>query len=123
MKSFVEQSNQLVELKYKGRLSPGMRNIVLSGNAPFRVLIGFKLRIPIIGYTGFDYYGEAESDENGAVVISTFIGKGPCVFQFFVNTDLSQNPIKAEAGCAEQSMTPDVVYPPHWYQKYLGFYA
>ncbi len=87
MRDFIGDSNQMVVWHYRGLEGPksGMRNIVLHGEKPFCALVGFKLDIPVLGYSYFDYYGLVRSDDHGIAVIST--------------------------------------YPPHWYQKRLGFYS
>ncbi len=124
MRDFVQSSNQLVTWNYQGLddRKPGMRNIVLCGPKPFCALVGFRLDIPIVGYSGFDYYGFVRSDSRGVAVVSTWVGRGSCQFQFFVNTDLGVNPITATSSDDDQSLTPDATRPPHWYQK-IGFYG
>lgn len=124
MRMFTKNSNQMVEWEYPGDKTkkPGMRNIVLRGQRPFSVLIGFNLKISLIGHNGFDYYGFAQADEKHMVVISTYLGKKPCIFQFFVNTDLAHNHIGVSSNDWDQELNPDVSFPPHWYQR-LGFYG
>ena len=67
MRDFVHNSNQLVSWSYQGGSQSGMRNIVLRSDngRPFSALVGFGLNIPILGYSGFDYYGCVHSDEHG----------------------------------------------------------
>jgi len=116
MQSFALRSNQMVIWHYQGVTSghkPGMRNIVLRGSKPFSALVGFTLHIPILKYSGFDYYGSVHSDEHGIAVISTYLGDSEREFLFFVNTDLGQNPIKATSNEDDQLLTPDSTYPPH----------
>ena len=126
MKQFVENSNMLVSWKYQhldlGSQKPGMRNIVLRGQKPFSVLVGFRLDIPVLGHSGFDYYGFVSSNQDGVAVFSTYLGKGDCDFQFFVNTDLEENPITVTSTVADQDLVPYATYPPHWWQK-LGFFG
>jgi len=61
MQKFVHNSDQVIKWSYLGNKDGvvGMRNIVFRGNKPFSVLIGFELGIPILHYSGFDYYGFA----------------------------------------------------------------
>ncbi len=124
MRDFIGNSNQMVVWRYEGLegREPGMHNVVLRGQTPFCALVGFKLDIPILGHTGFDYYGFVQSDEHGVAVISTYLGKGRCEFRFFVNTDLAQNPVTATSNESDQQLQPYSSYPPHWYQR-LGFYG
>lgn len=122
MRNFVQCSNQMVEWKYSGNRKPGMYNIVLRGKSPFCALIGFKLNIPILKYSGFDYYGFVKSGEDNVAVISTYLGKGVCEFQFFVNTDISVNQITATSSEEDQLLQPHSKSTPHWYQR-LGFYG
>lgn len=127
MEGFVANSQQMTFLLYKGTKAeqnkkPGMRNIVLRGSKPFCALVGFQLEIPLLKYSGFDYYGFVQSDEHGVAVISTYMGKGPCLFLFLVNMDLSYNTIEATSHDLDQNLKPNVTYPPHWYQR-IGFYG
>lgn len=122
---FVNNSRQLVTWRHNGfqeKYKTGMYNIVLRGKKQFNALVGFKLDIPVLGYSGFDYYGIVHSDPQGVAVISTYLGKGDCMFEFFVNTDLDGHPITATCTREDQFLTPQEVYPPHWYQR-LGFYG
>jgi len=124
MWNFVKNSSQMVIWHHLGgkNFKPGMFNIVLRGEKPFAVLVGFHLTIPLLKYKGFDYYGFVQSDENGVAVISTYLGKGACEFQFFVNTDLTSNLVVVTSNDEDQRLSPNVFYPPHWYQR-LGFYG
>ncbi|MFH1947500.1 MAG: hypothetical protein ABIJ23_05100 [Candidatus Magasanikbacteria bacterium] len=123
MHSFVQSSNQLITWSYSGGRKSGMYNIVLRGPKNFSALVGFNLKIPVLGYSGYDYYGQVDSNQNGVAVISTYLGKGATEFQFLVSRDLEHCSIEVASGLfIDQELTPDVVYPPHWYQK-LGFYG
>lgn len=123
MQKFVHNSNQLIEWKYPGNEigKTGMRNIVLSGNKPFSVLVGFKLGIPLLKYSGFDYYGFVKSDNNIAV-FSTYLGQNPSVFQLLISTNLNENPITVSSTDDDQKLTPQATYKPHWFQR-IGFYG
>lgn len=124
MRDFIKHSNQMVVWHYYGLggRKPGMRNIVLRAQKPFCALVGFKLDIPALGYTGFDYYGFVRSDANGVAVISTYMGGGACEFQFFVNMDLDVNPVTVTSDEDDQQFKAHSTYPPHWYQRF-GFYG
>ncbi|OGH91785.1 MAG: hypothetical protein A2534_04645 [Candidatus Magasanikbacteria bacterium RIFOXYD2_FULL_39_9] len=121
---FTKNSDQMISWYHigDGFRKKGMYNIVLRGQKPFTALVGFKLDIPVLGYSGYDYYGVVHSDSSGVAVISTYLGKGFCTFQFFVNTNMETNPIHATSSDEDQTLTPHVVYPPHWYQR-VGFYG
>ncbi len=122
MANFARNSNQLLIWKSWGSKKPGMHNIILRGNRPFCALVGFQLNVPMFGMSGFDYYGFVKSNDQGVAVISTYIGKGECEFLFFVNTDLNHNSVVASSTERDQLHTPDVTYPPHWWQR-LGIFA
>jgi hypothetical protein len=132
MRDFVNNSRSLLELNYEGAKEygwdKGMRNIVIRAKEPFSVLVGFELTAPVFG-TGFDYYGftNARRLENGindeyVAVISTYLGNGPCLFQFFLNCDAVTTDARVSTTDDDQKLKPAVVYPPHLYQR-LGFYA
>jgi hypothetical protein len=122
MKSFVQKSDQLVTWKYEGGRKPGMYNVVLRGKSPFSTLVGIDFNIKIIGFSGFDHYAYLESDQNSTAVISTYLGKGACNFHFLTNTNLTNNPITISSSEADQSLSPNAVSKPHWYQR-MGFYS
>lgn len=120
-RDFARSSNQLVMWKYLADRKPGMYNIVLRGKTPFCVLVGFHLHIRIFGYSGFDHYGFVRSNEKGIAIISTYLGKSSCEFQFLVNTDIETNPIVATSDEKDQKFEPDFKSAPHWYQR-LGIF-
>ena len=122
MKNFVQSSNQMVVWKYSGDKKPGMHNIVLRGKTPFCALIGFELGIPMLKYSGFDYFGFVKSGKNNIAVLSTYLGKNHCEFQFFLNTDITNNPIKITSNEEDQLLHPNSKSKPHWYQR-IGFYG
>ncbi|MFA6272164.1 MAG: hypothetical protein WC693_03575 [Patescibacteria group bacterium] len=121
VKNFVQHSNQAIVWKYSGDRKPGMYNIVLRGSVPFCTLVSFDLNIPIIRYSGFDCYAFVESSENHTAIVSTYLGKGAREFQFLVNTDTNINPIIITSSEEDQTLQPDSVSKPHWYQR-VGLY-
>ena len=122
MKSFIENSGEKVVWKYSGDKEPGMHNIVLQSNSPFCALVSFELNIPIIKYTGVDYYGYLQSDADNKVVFSTYLGRGSTDFIFLINNHTDENPVIVSSTNENQKEKPSVVFKPHWYQK-LGFYG
>ncbi len=125
MQDFIESSNSLVSWYYPGPKTGkgGMRNIVLHGKEPFSILVGFRLEIPLLGFSGFDHVGFASSNSNGLIVISQYLGRRPYWCQYMANTDLCNNPVTVTSTEEDQRLIPTNVYPPHWYQKHLGFYG
>lgn len=112
-KSFSENSSLMIHWSYRSEVS-WMRNIVLQWETPFCILVGFELRIPLLGYTWFDYYGFVRSDENHRVIISTYFKKGKRVhFRFMKNSDI---PVVIHSNDEDQSKKPNAVFSPHWWQ-------
>lgn len=122
MRDFAGQSHQLVVWSYDGNRKPGMYNLVLRGTMPFVALIGFKLNIPILKYTGFDHYGVMRSDDKYIAVFSTYLGKKKIEFQFLVNTHTNSSSISVTSSDEDQSLQPNTRCAPHWYQR-LGFFS
>lgn len=130
MQQFVEKmGDNIIVHRYGGTketgLERGMGNIMLYGPSPFSVLVGFELNYPLLGGKGFDYYGFVESqpyvDDMHAVMIRTYLGSNPCNFVFLLNRAVSGT--RVTRATETSSLTPAAVYPPHWYQKYLGFFG
>ncbi len=117
---------QKTSFYWHGDKKKGMKNIVLEADSPFKVLIGFKLEIPILRFTGTDWFEVCSSRrDRGAdcVVISTFLWKKPVEFPFLINSlnpNIHVNIIPPQFATA--NLEPDVICPPHLYQR-LGFYA
>lgn len=123
MQQFMKEASGVLVREHHGSTTPGMAQIVLTWNRPFKTLIGFDLVLPVVGNVGFDYYGFAESrPEGGAhvLIIETYLGKKPAVFKFLMNTSppIGNSPRIDEKRAGE--LEPTVVYKPHWYQTYLG---
>jgi hypothetical protein len=127
---FAETSGWMERIDYKwicaGR-KPGMRKIVLSSKQPFSVLIGFKLRIPIIRHESTDCFGfvEAKKTElgNWLAIISTYMGKKTVDFSLFIKRKSQEELVTlAQERTAQEFEETHASYPPHWYQR-LGFYV
>lgn len=122
LQSFTKNSERLIAWNYQPEpgAKPGMYNVVLQGSAPFRVLVGFELQIPLIRYSGLDVYGYLASDSEHRIVFSTFLGKKPVEFQFLANVDAST--VSVSSSASDQALVPFETYPPHWFQK-IGFFG
>lgn len=128
MRQFIENTDHLVTYKWPGCFdididrSPGMGNIVIRANQPFVALVGFRLSIPLIGYTGFDHFGFVASDQCGMAIFSTYLGRSPVDFQFLLSVDVSESEAKPRSSRDDQRLIPTATFPPHWYQR-IGFYG
>jgi len=125
MLNFTRTSNQMVMWSptREMRRKRGMRNITLEGRKPFCALVGFRIPLPFIGY-GFKYYGFVCSSEDYGkhkAVISTYISGRETEFRFFLNSDLDVNPVSVRSDTSNQGLVPDVIYPPHLWQKISFF--
>lgn len=116
---------QKVTHYWPGDSKPMMRNIILRASEPFKILIGFKLTIPLLNFEGTDWFGftEAQPYTDGGYysVISTYMGKGPAEFRLLVNS-ASKNDVSIILQSQEQTFKPHLVCSPHWYQR-IGFYG
>ncbi|PIR74345.1 MAG: hypothetical protein COU35_02750 [Candidatus Magasanikbacteria bacterium CG10_big_fil_rev_8_21_14_0_10_47_10] len=112
MAEFLRSSALMVHYRHDGEVR-GMQNIVLRGNEPFCVLVGFKMVLPVLGNVGFDYFGFVRSNDDGVAVICTYLGSGSCDFIFVADCDVDINPITASSTTEDQQLQPDVRYPPH----------
>ena len=110
-----------VEWNYLGNLKPGMYNVVIMSktNSVFAMLIGFEL---VVGkYVGLDPYGFIRSRSDGKVVFSTYLGRGQVKFQFQVRGQAGEE-YTVMSGDMTQRLSPQAVYPPHFYQRF-GFFS
>jgi len=100
----------------------GMHTVVMRSRngRPFAVLVGFMFPTPFIG-PRFDHYGYAESDKNGVLIQSTYLGDSPAKFQYWTKAD-PLTEIDVSCTFDDQSLTPHVVYKPHWWQR-LGVFG
>lgn len=121
MQEFIRDSNQIITFEYEWNKKSWMYNIVLRWEKPFSALIGFKLEIPILWYSWFDYYGFIKSDKNNTAILSTYLSKKPIQFKFMINSDLTNNNITVSSDDKDEILKPNKIFPPHWYQR-LGFY-
>ncbi len=122
MRTFVNRSGKKITWHYDGDRKPGMYNVTISApfQAQFGVLVGFRLRLPIVGDL-YDHYGYVESTGIGTVTISTWLGRSPCDFEFLIAGDVDADKVTAYSN-SEDSVPPQAIYPPHWWQR-LGFFA
>ncbi len=100
--------------RYMGSEKREMRNIVLRASGPFSALIGFQF-----GKDGIDFYGFCKSDQNGIMVISTYLGKGPCQFIFLCDVDTHIYNMRTSSTEEDQKLTPQATFPPHWWQRFV----
>lgn len=114
-----ESPNRRFNHHWKGAASentvPAMGNMVFEADQPFVLLIGFRVVIPALKVNWFHCYGSAKSDNDNRIVVRTWLGKGPCEFQYQTNIDAST--ISVTRDPAAQKLTPHVINEPHWYQK------
>lgn len=124
MNEFIMNSNQVVTWHYAGSVGKKgqMGNIVLRGKRKFCALVGFRLDIPIIKYSGYDHFNVVQSDENGVAVISGWLGKSSFELQFLINTEASSAPIVVTSTEEDQKLLPQIICKPHWWQR-LGYYG
>ena len=86
----------------------------------FHALIGFDFSIGPINNIGYDVFGFMESDADGSLYFSVYLGHGPVEFIFLIDgakaTDIS-------ISCIDdgRSMIPKYVYMPHWWQRIRFF--
>ena len=84
---------QNLTYSYPGNQKGTMRNIVLRGSKPFKVLVGFDLIIPILKYHGTDWYGDTEAvlttSGEYLAVISTWMAKKPVDYWSYIACFLS----------------------------------
>ncbi|MFA7286172.1 MAG: hypothetical protein WC052_00720 [Patescibacteria group bacterium] len=123
MQQFIAVSNCVVTWEWRADepvFEPAMWKVMICHPdcRQFGALIGFKLNI--LGYTGFDYYGYVQSDEQGRAVFSTWLGRKPCTFQFLVGMDASE--FQVASICEETIGEPATArFPPHWWQRFSFF--
>ncbi|MFA7314713.1 MAG: hypothetical protein WC025_02150 [Candidatus Magasanikbacteria bacterium] len=122
--SFIENSKQIMSWYHPcgETREPNMYNIVIKGREPFVVLIRVQSCIPLLSYLGFDKYIFIKSDSDSITVLYTYMGKAMSEFHFFVHSKYEVNPITITSSDDDQQLSPDVIYPPRWYQR-LGFYS
>lgn len=102
--------------KAEGR-KPGMGIVVLSSESktPFTALVGINIPLPF-GCSWFHTYGWVKSDEWGAIVIRTWLGKGPCTFLY--QTSIPGDQIEISHAQELQGWDPMYTHWPHWYQMW-----
>jgi hypothetical protein len=92
-----------------------MRTFVLQADNSFSVLIGFRLKIPVLKYESIDWFGSGESKKTGEryeIKIATYTDRKPIEFIFYLCSKGSQRfNIRIE-----EEIEGDVICPPHWFQ-------
>lgn len=125
LSQFAFVSGSIVAWHWRGsvleRKEPGMRTIVLRGHGRFVALVGFRLRIPFLG-SMLDHYAFVQSDEHGVAAISTYCGRGSCMFEFVIAPIATTKLPVPSSTEDDQDVLVQVASPPHWYQK-IGFYG
>ena len=115
-----------VYFDWTGEKKKGMRNIALEADCPFKVLVGFRLKIPLLHFEGTDWFGVGSSKRDRGtdyVIISTFLWKKPVEFCFYIKSLNPEVHVKVvPPQFATAKLKADIVCPPHIYQR-LGFYA
>jgi len=130
-KEFAERSEQMIPWHYPGagrarmsagkKIRPGMYNILIASYEakPFVAKVGFKMKIPMEGGYGLNFFGLVRSDRNGKAVFRTYLGKGSCTFLFQLNRPV----MEATTGsflidlADDQEARPKTVFPPHYLQR------
>lgn len=123
VKNYTEEASGVNHWHYPGAKAsgrePGMYNVVIQGEEPFAVLVGFEISPPLIkDYQGVDWFGFARSDRADRVVLSIYLGEKACDF-IFLNSKGNEN-LEITSAKEEQKLSPQAEYPPHWFQK-VGF--
>ena len=124
---FMDQPGYIQKISFfwPGSKEKGMQNITLETDCPFKILVGFDLKIPLI-FKGTDWFGIGSSRrERGTdqAVISTFLWKKPVEFRFLINSMNPEIHIRiVPPNFTTAHLEPNVTCPPHLYQR-LGFYA
>ncbi|MFA5128263.1 MAG: hypothetical protein WC457_04700 [Patescibacteria group bacterium] len=98
----------------------GMRNIVLRGEEPFNIMIGFWLKAPIFG-EGFYCYNRAESRyANGTgqhiAVVNTHFGNKPVLFQFLLDRKVAGG-VHVTSSDEDQTLAPSSISKRHFFQR------
>ncbi len=111
----VRQWNQAQSERANGE--KGMRNIVIRSinKTDFSTKIGFWWSY---GGDGIDPIGYGQS-KNGVLVISTYFGSGNTDFFFLFDKNIA---VEITSSAKDQELAPDVICPPHWWQK-LGIFG
>ena len=114
LRVFIEKTHYGVSYTYPGMKTPGTRNIVLRGERPF---------IALVADQRFHVYGQVESNELSEAVISVYIGSDLTTFQFLMDRDQEQNPVKVTSSENDQKLEATLVCRPIWWrlQKAFGY--
>ena len=120
-KSFQKNHTNQISWIYQGDKSPGMYTLVLRWDRLFRALIGFDFSIGPIGHLGYDVFGYMESDSDGYISVSLYLGHGPVEFIFLIDGIGAWH---LSISCIEDDVhiVPKYRYTPHWWQR-IGFFG
>ena len=121
-KSFQKEYKNQISWVYHGDKTPGMYTLVLEWNQPFRTLIGFDFSLAWIKNIGYDVFGCMESDADGSLYFSVYLGHGPVEFIFLI--DSIGGAWELSISCVEDDIhiVPKYRYAPHWWQR-IGFFG
>ncbi|HBU28054.1 TPA: hypothetical protein DEB00_02985 [Candidatus Uhrbacteria bacterium] len=135
---WIEAMTSLHGQKDRAGRKPGMNTFQLQADVAFTTLVGFKLVVPqwtrplfraLCGRdSGFDYYGRVSSsstiiDGRHTAYVTTWFGKNQCRFRFLSSTRGVKITLLKEPVFTYRLDDAHGVYPPHFYQKWLGWYA
>lgn len=120
-KSFQKNHTNQISWVYQGDKAPGMYTLVLRWDRSFRALIGFDFSIGPISHLGYDIFGYMESDPDGYISVSLYLGHGPVEFVFLID-EADVSGIFIDCIDHDNSVVPQYVYLPHWWQR-LGFFG
>ncbi len=120
MHHFITQHENTVYWEYTWDREDWMYNIVISADKPFSLLIWFNLHIPLLQYTWSDPYWYIQSQWN-KVIISTYLADQKHIF-WFIPIWTTKDKISIQSNIEDQSLTPDISYPPHRRQR-LWFFS
>lgn len=120
-KSFQKNHTNQLSWIYQGDKTPGMYTLVLRWDRSFRALIGFDFSIGSIGQLGYDVFGCMESDSDGYISVSLYLGHGPVEFIFLIDGVVAQG-LQITCNEAESQEIPTYTYLPHWWQR-LSFFG
>jgi hypothetical protein len=141
--AFGDQAMSIIWKGYEnedGFSRPVMGVLIFTHSEPFAVKLGFRLLVPFFTWIGLgdwadtvDFYGFAQSRKvvrgdghtEHRIAISTWLGKGACTFLALATSPgvFTHTYYGTEADWVSKGYEINASYPPHFYQKWLSFYA